>query len=250
MSARRMPAVPITPAAYPAVVDRATWQHQLDDLLVREKAHTRAGDVLAAERRRLPMVPVPAEATVVGPDGETPILEVFEGRRMLLVYYHMWHDGLPWSGQCEGCTFSASQMQRPEYLHARDITVAVFCEGDYAESSPYAAFLDYVVPWYSARSSSALVAGRGFGFYACYVRDDEDRVHETYWTTDRGCEVGLWSYGLMDLTVFGRQEQWQRSPDGWPTIPAGQHPWRVDGRPIAQWAVTAEPVGDAAEHCG
>lgn len=238
----KRPTAAISAPARPAVVDWATWQAELDTLRVREKAHTREGDAIAAARRRLPLVEVPAEATVVGAAGEVPILDVFEGRRMLIAYFHMWHDGHGWAGQCEGCTFNASQMQRPEYLHSRDITLAVFSEGSDEESRPYADFLGYVTPWYSARDSAALVAGRGFGFFACYVRDDEGRVFESYWTTDRGCEVSLWSYGLMDLTLFGRQEQWEDSPAGWPRLPAGQHPWRVDGRPTAQWVVTDEAV--------
>ena len=169
---------------------------------------------------------------------------------MLIAYYHMWHDGHDWAGQCEGCTFNASQMQRPEYLHSRDITLAVFSEGTYEESGPYADFLGYVTPWYSARDSAALVAGRDFGFFACYVRDDDGRVFESYWTTDRGCEVSLWSYELMDMTVFGRQERWEDSPTGWPRLPEGQHPWRVDGRPTAQWVVTDEDVStpSASDH--
>lgn len=242
MSSRRLPVDHVTPAAYPPVVDRDTWQRDLDRLLVKEKAHTRANDALAAERRRLPMVQVPADATVVGPNGDTPILDVFEGRRMLLAYYHMWHDGKPWAQQCIGCTFSASQLQLPEYLHARDVTVAVFSEGEYAESAPYAEFLEYVTPWYSARNSASLVAGREFGFLACYLRDDDDRVFETYWTTDRGVEAGMWSYALLELTPFGRQERWENSPAGWPTVPEGQHPWRADGRPVAQWAHTDQPA--------
>jgi predicted dithiol-disulfide oxidoreductase (DUF899 family) len=182
------------------------------------------------------MVEVPADATVVGAAGPVPILDVFEGRRLLVAYFHMWHDGNPWPGQCEGCTFCASQMQRPEYLNSRDITLAVLCEGTYEESRPYADFLRCVTPWYSARDSS-LVAGRGFGFLAFYIRDDEGRVFETYWTTDRGVEAILWSYALMDRTVFGRQEAWEDSPQRWPRVPEGEHPWRVGGRPTAQWAV-------------
>ena len=76
---------------------------------------------------------------------------------------------------------------------------------------------------------------------ALHGRRDE-RVYETYWTTDRGNEAGFWSYGLLDRTVFGRQEPWEDSPEGWPKIPAGQHQWRADGRPLAQWDVTDEPV--------
>jgi len=236
MTPQTLPADHLRVSAMPPVADRAAWQSELDELLVREKAHTREGDAIAAARRRLPMVEVPADATVVGAAGPVPILDVFEGRRLLVAYFHMWHDGNPWPGQCEGCTFCASQMQRPEYVNSRDITLAVLCEGTYEESRPYADFLRYVTPWYSARDSS-LVAGRGFGFLAFYVRDDEGRVFETYWTTDRGVEAILWSYALMDRTAFGRQEAWEDSPQGWPRVPEGEHQWRVGGRPTAQWAV-------------
>ncbi|HEU0194558.1 MAG TPA: DUF899 family protein, partial [Gaiellales bacterium] len=92
-------------APTPAVVDRASWQARLDDLLIREKAHTREGDAIAAERRRLPMVEVDASIPVIGADGPVPLLETFEGRRQLLAYFHMWYDGRPPEGQCEGCTF-------------------------------------------------------------------------------------------------------------------------------------------------
>ena len=128
-----------------------------------------------------------------------------------------------------------------EYLHERDVTVAVLCEGTYAESKPYADFLDYRVPWYSARDRETILAGRGFGFLACYLRTD-DHVYETYWTTDRGTEAADTSYHLLDLTVFGRQEQWEDSPQYWPRLPDGQHQWRALGRPTAQWAFTNEPV--------
>lgn len=92
----RLPFTAVDSEAAPPVVDRAAWQAQLDQLLVREKAHTREGDAIAAARRRLPMTPVPADATVVGSDGEVPFLQAFEGRSQLIVYFHMWHDGSSW----------------------------------------------------------------------------------------------------------------------------------------------------------
>ena len=79
--------------ARPPVIDRASWQAEVDGLRVREKAHTREGDAIAAARRRLPMVEVDATIPVTGERGPVPLLEVFEGRRQLVVYYHMWHDG-------------------------------------------------------------------------------------------------------------------------------------------------------------
>src|SRR5690349_3373660 len=92
-------------SALPVVVDRAAWQAELDTLLVREKAHTRQGDAIAAARRLLPMVEVDPTITLIGPHGPVTLLEVFEGRRQLIAYFHMWHTGQPSGAQCEGCTF-------------------------------------------------------------------------------------------------------------------------------------------------
>ena len=89
-----------------------------------------------------------------------------------------------------------------------------------------------------AASLDALLVGRQIGLMhlVCYLRDG-DRVFETYWTTRRGVEAMDYSYALMDLTVYGRQEPWEDSPPGWP-----QGGWsdgsstQIDGRPIAQWS--------------
>ena len=116
-------------APLPAVTDRATWQAQLDHLLVREKAHTREGDAIAAARRRLPMVEVDPSIPVIGEHGRIPLVDVFEGRRQLIVYFHMWHDGQPAKDQCEGCTFFNGQISELSYLHARDVTYATFSAG-------------------------------------------------------------------------------------------------------------------------
>jgi predicted dithiol-disulfide oxidoreductase (DUF899 family) len=221
----------------PEIIDRSAWQAQLDELLVREKAHTREGDAIAAARRRLPMVEVDPAITVVGPNGPVSLLDVFEGRQQLIVYFHMWHDGKAASDQCEGCTFFNGQVRELSYLHSRDVTYATFCEGTYDESSRYREFMGWDVPWYSARDSAdALLAGRWFGMMVCYVRDG-DRVFETYWNGGRGVEVMAPSYGLLDMTVYGRQETWEDSPGAWP------HRWgitgdqfRTDGRPTAQWS--------------
>jgi predicted dithiol-disulfide oxidoreductase (DUF899 family) len=75
----------------PAVVDRGTFQAELDALRVREKAHTREGDAIAAARRRLPMVEMDGATPLIGERGAVTLLDVFEGRRMLIAYYFMWH---------------------------------------------------------------------------------------------------------------------------------------------------------------
>jgi predicted dithiol-disulfide oxidoreductase (DUF899 family) len=115
--------------ALPPVTDRAAFQAEVDRLRVREKAHTREGDAIAAARRRLPMVEVDSSTPVTGPDGPVTLLAAFEGRRQLIAYYFMWHADHPAAGQCEGCTWITAQVAELSYLHSRDITYAVFCQG-------------------------------------------------------------------------------------------------------------------------
>ncbi len=222
----------------PAVVDRANWQADLDALRVREKAHTREGDAIAAARRRLPMVEVDANLELIGPHEPLTLLEAFEGRRQLIAYYFMWHHVHPAAEQCQGCTWCTIQVAELSYLHSRDITYAVFCQGPYDESSRYRDFMNWDMPWYSALPSlDALLVGRRIGsmHLVCYLRDG-DRVFETYWTTLRGVEAMDYSYALMDLTVYGRQELWEDSPPGWPQPWQPDAPKRINGRPIAQWS--------------
>ena len=113
----------------PKIVDRSSFQAELDALRVREKAHTREGDAIAAARRRLPMVEVDAAAPLTGQRGPVTLLDAFEGRRMLIAYYFMWHTGHPAPEQCEGCTFYTSQVRELSFLHSRDVTYATFCQG-------------------------------------------------------------------------------------------------------------------------
>ena len=233
-------------AGLPPVVDRATWQAARDALVAREKAHTREGDAIAAARRRLPMVEVDATVPLIGPDGPVPLLDVFEGRQQLIAYFHMWHDGRSAADQCEGCTFFNGQVNELSYLHSRDVTYATFAQGTYDEIARYRDFMGYDMPWHSARDSAeTLLAGRWFGILACYLRQD-DRVFETYWTTGRGVEPMTSSYGLLDRTVYGRQEMWEDSPAGWPQRwPNNGAQFRTDGRPTSQWSRLAAGRSDA-----
>src|ERR1700689_3936870 len=224
--------------AAPKLVDRNTFQAQLDALRVREKAHTREGDAIAAARRRLPMVEVDAATPLIGEHGAVTLLDVFDERRLLIAYYFMWHTGHPAPEQCEGCTWVTSQVRELSYIHQRDVTFAVFCQGPYEESARYRDFMGWEMPWYSAPRDSldTFLVGRRVGMMhiVCYLRQ-ESNVFETYWTTRRGVEVMGNSYPLLDLTVYGRQERWEDSPPGWPHPAEGQHNYRIDGRPIAQW---------------
>ncbi len=234
----------------PRVVDQSTFQAELDRLREREKAHTREADAIAAARRRLPMVAVDATTQLIGPRGPLSLLEAFEGRRQLIAYYFMWHPGHPASEQCEGCTWCNGQIGELSYLHSRDITYAVFCQGPYDASRRYRDFMGWQMRWYSARDSLEVLLAPpkqpGIMHIVCYLRDG-DRVYETYWTTRRGVEAMDYSYALMDLSVYGRQESWQDSPPGWPQQ---GHTFRTDsgfpnwtrvsawpgGRPTAQWS--------------
>src|SRR6478735_4147545 len=133
----------------PDVVDRAVFQGELDALRLREKAHTHEGDAIAAARRRLPMVEIDGAVEIVGPDGPVPFRDLFQGRDELLVYKHMWHDGAPHQGQCEGCTVSAWHLRDTPYLEARGVSFAVLTEGRWNEVEPYLAFMGYTQPWFS-----------------------------------------------------------------------------------------------------
>ena len=227
---------PIRDAARAPIADRAAFQAELDRLRVREKAHTREGDAIAAARRRLPMVEVDPQTPLTGADGPVPLIDIFDGRSQLIAYFHMWHTGRPAAEQCEGCTFSTSHVTELDYLHSRDVSYAVFSEGPYEEASRYREFMGYPVRWYSVPPTSVdrLIAHRYFGILACYLRDG-DQVFETYWTSGRGNEVMAPSYGLLDRTVYGRQELWEDSPEGFPQrwgTQGGQ--FQLDGRPTAQ----------------
>ena len=234
----------------PATVDRAVFEAELATLRVREKAHTHEGDAIAAARRRLPMVEVDAGVALTGPNGPVTLLEAFDGRRQLIAYYFMWHPGLPAAQQCEGCTWVTTQVSELSYLHSRDVTYAVFCQGPYAESARYRDFMGWDMPWYAAQKSADTLLSpprrSGMMHLVCYLRQGE-KVYETYWTTLRGVEEMDYSYALLDLTVYGRQEQWEDSPAGWPQgrsntrTSAGPPDWPPvaewpDGRPIPQWS--------------
>jgi predicted dithiol-disulfide oxidoreductase (DUF899 family) len=237
------------PAA-PKIVDRSTFQAELEALRIREKAHTREGDAIAAARRRLPMVDVDSTLKLTGPNGPVSLLDVFDGRRQLVAYYFMWHAGHPAPEQCEGCTWVTTQVRELSYFHSRGVTFAVFCQGSYEESARYRDFMGWEVPWYSAQGSSldALLTGRRVGrmHIVCYLRQGS-HVFETYWTTSRGVEAMDNSYRVLDLTVYGRQEKWEDSPAGWPQqcsytrTNAGPPAWPPvsawpEGRPIPQWS--------------
>ncbi len=231
----------MTESATPKVVPRDEWERARAELLVREKAHTHAGDEIAAARRRLPMTRM-EPVMVVGADGPVSLHDVFEGRRMLLVYHFMWNKGATHQKQCEGCTHSQTAMNSAvcAYLAERDVQYAVFSRGPRNEIVAYRDFMGWTPPWYSTADSGDVMGTRDGGDLRCYLRVG-DEVFQTYETKWRGIEVLLPTLQLLDLTPYGRQETWENSPAGWPQDRAGSW-WRRDGRPIAQWTRTDAAV--------
>ena len=219
-----------TTTAGPAVVDREAWLRERAALLAREKAHTREEDALAAARRRLPMTEI-ANVALVGAHGPATLLDAFEGRDQLIFFQHMWSAGAPFEDQCRGCTGTIWNFQDATYLEARGVTFAVLCEGPYEEFAPYREFMGYTHPWYS----TAGLADPTFPDEAlvCLIRRG-DRIFLTYHADSRGVEVMMPALKLLDLTAYGRQEDWEDSPEGWPQDPS-QSWFRRDGRPIPQW---------------
>ena len=249
-----------TRTGLPAVVDLATWQAARDELLVREKAHTREGDALAAARRRLPMVEIDGTVDVVGPAGPVPFLDLFEGRDELVVYQHMWHDGAPHQGQCEGCTWTAWHLRDALYLNARGVSFAILTVGAWDEVAAFTEFMGYTQLWYSVRGVNAPVGGE-MGYLRTFLRDG-DRVFLTYASTGRGNEVTAPFFALLDRTPYGRREAWEDNPEGWPESREACWYWRTDvdgnptwgptGRPVPQWtrpgATPEQTLGRSGHH--
>lgn len=211
----------------------------------------REGDAIAAARRRLPMVEVDAAVELAGANGEVPFLDLFEGRDELVIYQHMWYEGAPFQGQCEGCTTVAWHAKDAVYLNARGVSFAIVTSGPWDEVARYVEFMGYTQPWYSVRDLDAPIGGE-MGHLVCFLRDG-DRAFLTYSTTGRGIESANGSFGLLDMTPYGRREAWQDDPEGWPAAsdvgaPVGGHGvqvcwyWRTDADGVATWGPTSRPA--------
>jgi predicted dithiol-disulfide oxidoreductase (DUF899 family) len=205
--------------ALPPIVDQATWRRELDALRVREKAATRELDAIAAQRRRLPMVELP-DYTLVGPDGPVRLVDVFHGRSQLIVYNHMWSPGKEW--QCGGCTGFTSQYTRLDFLEPYDARFVIVTQGAIDEALAYREKVGNRMDWYSTADSpfgEDMGAPEGGGFAVNVFLRDGDTVYRTWHTDGRGTEQLSHTFPLIDLLPWGRQEEWQDSPDGWPSRP-------------------------------
>jgi len=209
----------MTTSALPPVVDAATWQHQLDELRAREKAATRELDAIAAQRRRLPMVQMP-EYTLAGEQGAVRLAEIFDGKSQLITYHHMWTPGAQW--QCGGCTGFTSQFTRLEFLDNYDARFVIVTQGVIDEALAYKRRVGNEMTWYStARSPFGADVGAppGGGFAVNVFLRDGDDVYRTWHSNGRGTEQLSHTFALIDLLPYGRQEEWQDSPAGWPQGP-------------------------------
>lgn len=200
----------------PPVVDADTWRAELDALRVREKAATRELDAIAAQRRRLPMVRLP-EYTLIGADGPVSLAEIFDGRSQLIVYNHMWFAGKEW--QCPGCTGYTSQFTRLDFLTGFDARFVIVTNGPIDEALAYREKVGNRMTWYSSSESTFgadMDAAPGEGFGVNVFLRDGDTVYRAWHTNGRGTEQLGYMQSLVDLLPYGRQEEWQDVPDGWP----------------------------------
>jgi predicted dithiol-disulfide oxidoreductase (DUF899 family) len=207
----------------PPIVSPEEWEAARQEMLVKEKEVTRAGDALAAERRRMPRMAVEKEYSFDGPDGPASLLDLFDGRRELIVYRFFFDpdvDGWPDAG-CPGCSFVADQVAHPAHLNARDTTLAFVSRAPQENIQRLKAKMGWeLIPWYGLTDGfdADFGVGEWHGTNAFY-RDDDDRIFRTYFVNDRGDEPmgGTWAY--LDITALGRQEEWEDSPEGYPQTP-------------------------------
>jgi predicted dithiol-disulfide oxidoreductase (DUF899 family) len=226
----------VTISALPPIADQQNWQREVDALRIREKAVTRELDAIAAQRRRLPMVAM-ANYVLEGEDGPVRLVDVFEGAPQLIVYHHMWSPGEQW--QCPGCTGFTAQFTRLEFLANYDARFVIVTQGPIDEAISYKRRVGNQMTWYSTAGSpfgTDMGAPPGGQFAINVFLRQGDQVYRTWYTDRRGCEQLTHAFGLIDTLPYGRQEEWQDSPAGWP-----QHPT------YSRWATSqdiAQAYGD------
>jgi predicted dithiol-disulfide oxidoreductase (DUF899 family) len=205
----------------PPVVTAQEWEAARQRLLVKEKEVSRARDALAAERRRMPWLLVEKDYAFDGPDGRMSLLDLFDGRRQLIVYRAFFEPGVHgWPDHaCIGCSLVADQVAHVAHLNARDTTLAFVSPAAQPDIARLKARMGWIHPWYTMLDGFAADFGvaEWHGTNA-FIRDG-DRVFRTYFLNNRGDEPmgGTWAY--LDITALGRQEEWEDSPEGYPQTP-------------------------------
>jgi predicted dithiol-disulfide oxidoreductase (DUF899 family) len=205
--------------AMPRVVTREEWQTARSALLTKEKEATRSLDRLAAQRRKLPMVRVENQYFFECVDGHRTLIELFGQRRQLIVYHFMFAP--EWETPCPGCCRRIDDVGNLTHLRARDTTFVAVALAPYEQLTALCNRKGWTVPFYSSGGSAfnsdmgvTVSGGEEFGL-SVFFRDDADIVYRSYFTNGRGVEpAGFRS--LLDMTPYGRQEEWEDSPKGWP----------------------------------
>ncbi|HXS88832.1 MAG TPA: DUF899 domain-containing protein [Steroidobacteraceae bacterium] len=212
----------------PPIVSPEKWEAARQQLLVKEKELTRAHDALAAERRRMPWVAVQKEYLFDGPKGKASLVDLFEGRRQLIVYrafYEPGVEGWPEHG-CIGCSFMADQVADVSHLNARDTTLVFASRAPQSNIARLKARFGWKIPWVTITDSfdADFGVGEWHGTNA-FIRDGA-KVFRTYFINNRGDEQmgNTWNY--LDITALGRQEAWEDSPEGYPQTPP-YHWWKL-----------------------
>ena len=202
----------------PPLVSPQEWEAALEQLRVKEKALTRARDALAAERRRMPWVPVEKTYAFDGPDGKVSLLDLFEGRRQLIVYRAFFESGVfGWPEHaCRGCSMVADQVAHVAHLNARDTSLAFASRAPQPDIARVKARMGWEIPWYTITDGFDLDFGVDEWHGTNVFFRDGERVFRTYFINNRGDETmgSTWSY--LDMTPLGRQEEWEDSPEGYP----------------------------------
>jgi len=206
---------------HPRIVSQKEWQAAREQMLEKEKAHMRTGDALAAERRRMPWMGVEKEYQFEGPKGKVSLVDLFEGRRQLILYRAFFEPGVfGWPEHaCRGCSLGADQVSHLAHLNARDTTLAWASRAPQKDIERLKARMGWKMPWYTIMGSFDTDFGVDeWHGHNVFFRDGE-RVFRTYFINNRGDEkMGtIWSY--LDVTPLGRQETWEDSPEGYPQTP-------------------------------
>jgi len=208
--------------AHPPIATRDEWLAARKTLLAHEKEVTKHYDRVSAERRRLPMVKLEKTYTFDGPEGKRSLLDLFDGHHQLIVYHFMFDPA--WENGCDGCTGFVNALADLSMLPARDTQFVLISRAPFEKLQAYKTRKGWDRPWYSSFGSDfnydfqvTTDTGETHGL-SVFFRIDDDIFH-TYSTYNRGTESLTDSYRLLDVTPYGRQEDWEDSPAGWP-----QHP--------------------------
>ena len=205
----------------PAIVSAQEWEAARMELLVKEKELTRAHDALAAERRRMPRLAVEKAYRFEGPNGPASLVDLFEGRRQLIVYRFFFEPGVAgWPDVgCVGCSLMADQVAHLAHLHARDTTYVRASRAPQADIERLKARMGWNAPWYTITDDFDADFGVDeWHGHNAFIRDG-DQIYRTSFVDNRGDESlgSTWSY--LDITALGRQEEWEDSPEDYPQTP-------------------------------